>query len=180
MEMKELLDGLSSNLGIDSLAIIGGEAAIDIDGMPVLITEAEEDALLVSGLVGDPPPEGCAEFCNLMLFLRHGALHPRAQSRVRLLHAHEALFQGVAGSGILRPGACRVCRYARRLAGVARVIPPSGRRRGGNEAERNRDPLFAQRLHRGLTSRRRARNVVQCSVVRPVATMKRMSWRNQK
>ena len=67
MEMKELLDGLSSDLGIDSLAIIGGEAAIDIDGMPVLITEAEEDALLVSGLVGDPPPEGCAEFCNLML-----------------------------------------------------------------------------------------------------------------
>ncbi len=67
MEMKELLDGLASNLGIDSLAIIGGEAAIDIDGMPVLITEAEDDALLVSGLVGDPPPEGCAEFCNLML-----------------------------------------------------------------------------------------------------------------
>ena len=137
MEMKELLDGLSSNLGIDSLAIIGGEAAIDIDGMPVLITEAEEDALLVSGLVGDPPPEGCAEFCNLML------------------EANAGFFD-------------------------ARVIPPSGRRRGGNEAERNRDPLFAQRLHRGLTSRRRARNVVQCSVVRPVATMKRMSWRNQK
>ena len=67
MEMKELLDGLSSNLGIDSLAIVGGEAAIDIDGMPVLITEAQEDALLVSGLVGEPPPEGCAEFCNLML-----------------------------------------------------------------------------------------------------------------
>ena len=67
MEMKELLDGLSSNLGIDSLAIIGGEAAIDIDGMPMLITEAQDDALLVSGLVGDPPPEGCAEFCNLML-----------------------------------------------------------------------------------------------------------------
>lgn len=67
MEMKELLDGLSSNLGIDSLAIIGGEAAIDIDGMPVLITEAEDDVLLVSGLVGDPPPEGCEAFCNLML-----------------------------------------------------------------------------------------------------------------
>ena len=67
MEMKELLDGLSSNLGIDSLAIIGGEAAIDIDGMPVLITDAQDDTLLVSGLVGEPPPEGCAEFCNLML-----------------------------------------------------------------------------------------------------------------
>ena len=59
MEMKELLDGLASNLGIDSLAIIGGEAAIDIDGM--------DDVLLVSGLVGDPPPEGCEAFCNLML-----------------------------------------------------------------------------------------------------------------
>ena len=67
MEMKELLDGLASNLGIDSLAIVGGEAAIDIDGMPVLIMEAQEDALLVSGLVGESPPEGCAEFCNLML-----------------------------------------------------------------------------------------------------------------
>ena len=67
MEMKELLDGLASNLGIDSLAIIGGEAAIDIDDMPVLITEAEDDVLLVSGLVGDPPPEGCEAFCNLML-----------------------------------------------------------------------------------------------------------------
>lgn len=67
MEMKELLDGLSSDLGIDSLTIVDGEAAIDIDGMPVLITETEDDALLVSGLVGEPPPEGCAEFCNLML-----------------------------------------------------------------------------------------------------------------
>ena len=35
MEMKELLDGLSSDLGIDSLTIVDGEAAIDIDGMPV-------------------------------------------------------------------------------------------------------------------------------------------------
>ena len=67
MEMKELLDGLSAHLGIDSRAIVGGEAALDIDGMPVLITEAPEHALLVSGLVGDPPPEGGAEFCNLML-----------------------------------------------------------------------------------------------------------------
>ena len=67
MEMQELLDGLSSNLGIDSLAIVGGEVAIDIDGMPVLITEAQEDALVISGLVGEPPPEGCGEFCNLML-----------------------------------------------------------------------------------------------------------------
>ena len=65
--MKALLAGLASNLGIDSLALIGGEAAIDIDGMPVLITEAADDAQHVSGLVGDPPPEGCAEFCNLML-----------------------------------------------------------------------------------------------------------------
>lgn len=67
MEMKELLDGLASNLGIDSLAVIDGEAAVDIDDMPVLIAEAQDDALLLSGLVGDPPPEGCAEFCNLML-----------------------------------------------------------------------------------------------------------------
>ena len=67
MEMKELLDGLAAHLGIDSLAIVDGEAAIDIDGMPVLITEAEDDVLLVSGLVGDPPPEGCEAFCNLML-----------------------------------------------------------------------------------------------------------------
>ena len=67
MEMKELLDGLAANLGIDSLAIVGGEAALDIDGMPVLITEAQDDALLLSGLIGDPPPEGCEAFCNLML-----------------------------------------------------------------------------------------------------------------
>ncbi len=67
MEMKELLDGLAAHLGIDSLAIVDGEAALDIDGMPVLIAEAQEDALLLSGLVGDPPPEGCEAFCNLML-----------------------------------------------------------------------------------------------------------------
>ena len=67
MDMKELLDGLSANLGIESLAIVGGEAALDIDGMPVLITDTQEDTLLVTGLVGDPPPEGCEEFCNLML-----------------------------------------------------------------------------------------------------------------
>ena len=47
--------------------MFGGEDALDIDGMPVLIAEAQGDARLVSGLVGDPPPEGCAEFCNLLL-----------------------------------------------------------------------------------------------------------------
>ena len=67
MEMKDLLDGLASILGIDSLAVIDGEAAIDIDGMAVLMTEPQRDVLLVSGLVGDPPPEGCEAFCNLML-----------------------------------------------------------------------------------------------------------------
>lgn len=67
MDLKELLDGLSAHLGIESLAIVDGEAAIDIDGMPVLIAEAQDDALLVSGLVGEPPPEGGAEFCHLML-----------------------------------------------------------------------------------------------------------------
>ena len=182
MEMKELLDGLSSNLGIDSLAIIGGEAAIDIDGMPVLITETEEDALLVSGLVGEPPPEGCAEFCNLMLEANAGffdtapctlARNPESGCYMLLKRFPKASLDPESFAKDVR-------RYARRLAGVARVVPPGGGRRRGNEEGRVCDSLFARRFHRGLTSRRRARNVVQCSVVRPIATMIRMSWQNRK
>jgi hypothetical protein len=83
MEMKELLDGLAANLGIAGLAIVGGEAALDIDGMPVLITEAQDDALLLSGLVGDPPPEGCEAFCNLMLEANAGVFDASACALAR-------------------------------------------------------------------------------------------------
>ncbi len=67
MELKEIVDGLASKFGIGDLAVEDGEAALEIDGMPILLADGKDSAIVVTGFVGDPPTEGGEQFANLLL-----------------------------------------------------------------------------------------------------------------
>ena len=67
MDLKEIADGLAAKFGIEGLAVEDGEAALEIDGMPILLGEGKDTAVVITGFVGDPPAEGGEAFANLML-----------------------------------------------------------------------------------------------------------------
>ena len=56
MELKELTSAFAAKLGIDGLAVQDGVCALEIDGIPLQITEtAAGEALLATAVVGPPP-----------------------------------------------------------------------------------------------------------------------------
>ena len=67
MDLKEIAGGLSAKFNIDGLTVEDDELALEIDGMPILIGEAEGDAIRMTGFVGEAPPEGGEAFANLLL-----------------------------------------------------------------------------------------------------------------
>ena len=67
MELKEIADGLAAKFGIEGLAVEDGEAALEIDGMPVLLSEGEGAAIVMTDFVGEPPAEAEGRFGEVML-----------------------------------------------------------------------------------------------------------------
>ena len=67
MDLKEIADGLSAKFNLSGLAIEGGELALEIDGLPILLGEPEGDSILMTGFIGEAPSEGGEAFANLML-----------------------------------------------------------------------------------------------------------------
>lgn len=67
MDLKEIADGLTATFNIDGLAVEDGELALEIDEMPILLAEAGNAAIVMTGFVGDPPAEGGEAFVNLLL-----------------------------------------------------------------------------------------------------------------
>ena len=68
MELKELTSAFAAKMGIDGLAVQDGVCALEIDGIPLQITEtASGGALLATAVVGPPPPEKTESFLNLLL-----------------------------------------------------------------------------------------------------------------
>ena len=67
MDLKEIADGLTATFNIDGLAVVDGELALEIDGLPILLGEPEGDAILMTGFIGEAPSEGGEAFSNLML-----------------------------------------------------------------------------------------------------------------
>ena len=57
MELKEIADGLAARFGLGELAVEDGEAALEIDGMPILLSEGKGAAIVVTvlsiNLLGD-------------------------------------------------------------------------------------------------------------------------------
>ena len=66
MDFPELLSDFATRHGVEGLAAEDGAAAIDVDGIAVLLASAGGE-LLSSAEIGDPPPDGAAAFADLLL-----------------------------------------------------------------------------------------------------------------
>ena len=56
MTFGELIEGLGKNLGVE-LTDEGGAAAVEVDGIPVVLQRASDDLLLVHADLGEVAPE---------------------------------------------------------------------------------------------------------------------------
>ena len=66
MDFEELVSDFASRHGVDGLSIKDGAAAVDVDGIPVGISEAGGD-IVATAVVGEPPVEGRAAFAEMLL-----------------------------------------------------------------------------------------------------------------
>ena len=66
MDFNELVADFAARHGVADLTVIDNAAALDIDGITVLLVSNGE-LLTVSAEVGEPPVEGAATFANLLL-----------------------------------------------------------------------------------------------------------------
>lgn len=66
MDFPELISDFATRHGVEGLAAEDGAAAIDVDGIAVLLASAGGE-LLASAEIGEPPPDGAAAFADLLL-----------------------------------------------------------------------------------------------------------------
>ena len=66
MDFNELIADFAARHGVEDLTVTDNAAALDIDGITVLLV-SNGDMLIVSAEVGEPPAEGTAAFANLLL-----------------------------------------------------------------------------------------------------------------
>ena len=83
MDIKELADGLAAKFDIDGLAVEDGEVALEIDGMPILLAEDRDVAIVVTGYMGDPPAEGGEAFANMLLEATMGFMDTKSLALAR-------------------------------------------------------------------------------------------------
>ena len=66
MDFNELIDDFAKRHNVEDLTVTDNAAALDIDGITVLLVSNGE-LLTISAEVGEPPVEGTAAFANLLL-----------------------------------------------------------------------------------------------------------------
>ena len=66
MEFNELIADFAARHGVDDLIAADNAAALDIDGIIVIIV-SKDDTLTISAEIGEPPAEGAAAFANVLL-----------------------------------------------------------------------------------------------------------------
>ena len=66
MEFNQLIDEFAKRHNVENLVAVDGAASLDIDGFIVTIV-ANENMLILSAEIGEPPAEGAATFANLLL-----------------------------------------------------------------------------------------------------------------
>ena len=66
MEYNELIADFAKRHDVADLVAIDGAASLDIDGIIVTIVSNEE-SLILSAEIGEPPSEGAATFADLLL-----------------------------------------------------------------------------------------------------------------
>ena len=75
MEFSKLIADFAERFNIADLDAGDGSAMLEIDGMEISIVADEPgDALVVAGVIGDPPPENAATFADLLLQTNHDLL----------------------------------------------------------------------------------------------------------
>lgn len=83
MDIKELADGLAAKFGIGDIVVENGEVALDIDGMLVLLSGDNGSAIVITGLVGDPPADGGEAFANVLLEGTMDLMHTKSVALAR-------------------------------------------------------------------------------------------------
>ena len=86
MDFNELIDDFAKRHNVEDLTVTDNAAALDIDGITVLLVSNGE-LLTISAELGEPPVEGTAVFTNLLLVV-HGTENGR---KIPLLHTHSNL-----------------------------------------------------------------------------------------
>ena len=66
MEFTELVSDFAKRHDVEGLAAVDGEAGLDIDGIPITLIE-DNAYLFATAEIGDPPPEGRANFAEILL-----------------------------------------------------------------------------------------------------------------
>jgi hypothetical protein len=66
MEFNELIADFAERHGVEDLTAADNAAALDIDGIIVLIV-SKGDMLTISAEIGEPPADGAAAFANVLL-----------------------------------------------------------------------------------------------------------------
>ena len=66
MEFTELVSDFAKRHDVEGLAAVDGEAGLDIDGIPITLIE-DNTYLFATAEIGDPPPEGRANFAEILL-----------------------------------------------------------------------------------------------------------------
>lgn len=83
MDLKEVADGLAAKFGVADLAVEDGEVALEIDGIPIMLADRNGTAIVITGLVGEPPAEGSDAFAGMMLTGTIGLMDERAAALAR-------------------------------------------------------------------------------------------------
>ena len=101
MDIKELADGLAAKFNLAGFAVEDGEVALEIDGIPILLTEDRDVAIVITGFVGDPPGEGGEVFANMMLEATMGFMDTKSLALARNPETGSyALVQRLAQDGL--------------------------------------------------------------------------------
>ena len=82
MEYNELLADFAKRYNVENLVAVDGVASLDIDGIIVTIV-ANDETLILSAEIGEPPAEGASVFSDLLLEanLQSGAYFAKGPQR---------------------------------------------------------------------------------------------------
>ena len=94
MELKELASAFAAKLGIDGLTVEDGVCALEIDGIPLQISETDAGrALVATAVVGSPPPEKTEAFLELLLEANTETFGPQDRALGKLHDTGELVLQ---------------------------------------------------------------------------------------
>lgn len=98
MEFNELISDFAARHAVEGLAAEDGAAALEVDGIAILLAAAGSE-LIATAEIGEPPPEGAAVFADLLLEanLDSPAAFAKSKETGRYLLANRLALAGLDG-----------------------------------------------------------------------------------